>query len=177
MKSTSHSHLNRLIGATTPSRASSLSPNLRFKCSPSTSLVAFPTRSFHRAVVLPASPGRFRPEYLLRRSIMTSSSVSSIPSDTSKFKYPEARREEHYDTYKSAKQGKDVKVLDAYRWLEQPPNKSKETEAFVQAQAELTQKYLAQNPHREAFKEKLTENWNYARCEWIPNMITWAHIP
>lgn len=94
----------------------------------------------------------------------TSKPPSSIPWDTSKFKYPEARREEHYDTFTSAKQG-EVKVLDAYRWLEEPPNKSKETEAFVEAQAELTQKYLAQDPNREALKEKLTENWNYARCE------------
>lgn len=98
------------------------------------------------------------------RTIMTSS-PASVPWEPSKFPYPKARREEHYDTYKSAKQGKDVKVLDAYRWLEEPPNKSKETEAFVEAQAELTQKYLAQDPHREALKEKLTENWNYARCQ------------
>jgi hypothetical protein len=106
------------------------------------------------------------------RSIMTkpttgSTSTTGTPFawDPSKFPYPSARREEHYDTYNSAKQGKQVKVLDAYRWLEEPPNKSKETEAFVQAQAELTQKYLAQDPHREALKEKLTENWNYARCK------------
>lgn len=95
----------------------------------------------------------------------TSTSPPSIPWDTSKFKYPEARREEHYDTFRCTKQGEQVKVLDAYRWLEEPPSKSKETEAFVEAQAELTQKYLAQDPNREALKEKLTENWNYARCE------------
>lgn len=96
---------------------------------------------------------------------MPSGTGGSVFWDTSKFKYPEARREEHYDTYKSAKQGTDVKVLDAYRWLEQPLHKSVETKAFVEAQAELTQRYLAQDPNRDALEEKITENWNYARCK------------
>lgn len=94
---------------------------------------------------------------------MSSKSTSS-PWDPSKFKYPKARREDCYDTYVSSKRGK-IKVLDAYRWLEEPPDKSKETEGFIQAQAELTQRYLAQDPHRDAFKEKLIENSNYAKCE------------
>lgn len=89
---------------------------------------------------------------------------NAAPWDSTKFPYPKARREEHYDTYKSNSKG-DVKVQDAYRWLEEPPNKSKETEQFVEAQAELTQKYLAQDSNREALREKLTENWNFPRCE------------
>jgi prolyl oligopeptidase len=97
---------------------------------------------------------------------MSSKSTSS-PWDPSKFKYPKARREDCYDTYVSSKRGK-IKILDAYRWLEEPPDKSIETEHFIRAQDELTQRYLAQDPNRDAFKEKLTENWNYARCESSP---------
>lgn len=134
-----------------------------------------------------SSPGASGPSSLRtssiarRRLIMTSASSStsaSPPWDPVKFKYPKARREEHYDFYKSAKQGKEVEVLDAYRWLEEPPSKSKETEDFLQAQADLTQRYLAQDPNREALKEKLTENWNYARCASNhQSLVSCLHFP
>lgn len=130
-------------------------PKASFSCG---SISGISARSLRRPYAAPS----------IARRTMTSTSTStsaSKPWDPAKFKYPEARREEHYDVYKSAKQGRDVRVLDAYRWLEEPPSKSKETEDFIKAQAELTQRYLAQDPNREALKEKLTENWNYARCE------------
>lgn len=77
--------------------------------------------------------------------------------------YPQARREEHYDTYKSEKHG-EVKVHDPYRWLEIPPSESAETKKFVQEQADLTERYLSNDPNRDSFAADLKENWNYARC-------------
>ena len=33
-------------------------------------------------------------------------------------RYPIARRSDHFDTYKSAEKGEDVKIHDPYQWLE-----------------------------------------------------------
>ncbi|ORZ38479.1 prolyl endopeptidase-like protein [Catenaria anguillulae PL171] len=53
------------------------------------------------------------------------------------------------------------KIADPYRWLEEPD--SDETTAFVNAQADLTEAYLAQYPDKEKFETKLTEMFNYER--------------
>ena len=54
-----------------------------------------------------------------------------------------------------------VSVPDPYRWLEDLD--SQETQAWVQAQNELTYSYLEQIPARERIKQRLTELWDYAR--------------
>lgn len=54
-----------------------------------------------------------------------------------------------------------VKVADPYRWLEDPD--SKETQAFVEAQNELTQKVLAQCETRDQFKELFTALYDYPK--------------
>jgi len=55
--------------------------------------------------------------------------------------------------------GTDVK--DPYRWLED--DRSKETEAWVENQNEVTFNYLDKIPFREELKERLTALWNYEK--------------
>jgi len=55
--------------------------------------------------------------------------------------------------------GTDVK--DPYRWLED--DRSKETEAWVENQNEVTFEYLDKIPFRNELKERLTSVWNYEK--------------
>jgi prolyl oligopeptidase len=57
----------------------------------------------------------------------------------------------------------------AYHWLETPPSESKETEAWVDAQVSLTNEHLKLNPDRDAYREALTKNWNYAKFS-VPSL-------
>ena len=52
-------------------------------------------------------------------------------------------------------------VQDPYRWLED--DRSKETEAWVENQNEVTFGYLDKIPFREELKERLTSIWNYEK--------------
>ncbi|MEM9805845.1 MAG: prolyl oligopeptidase family serine peptidase [Cyanobacteria bacterium P01_D01_bin.56] len=71
------------------------------------------------------------------------------------FSYPSTRRCDQTDTYHN------TTVADPYRWLEDP--NSEETQAWVQAQNEVTFGYLRQLPAVEPIKQRLTELWNYER--------------
>ena len=51
---------------------------------------------------------------------------------------------------------------DPFRWLED--SASPETTAWVSAQNELTQAYLAGVPAREAIRSRLTDRWDFARA-------------
>ena len=72
-----------------------------------------------------------------------------------KIRYPETRMTDTVDTYFG------TEVADPYRWLEN--DTSAETEAWVTAQNEVTNAYLAKIPYREQIRERLTELWNYPR--------------
>lgn len=52
-------------------------------------------------------------------------------------------------------------VADPYRWLED--DRSVDTEAWVQAQNEVTFKYLEQIPYRQQIEERLSSMWNYEK--------------
>ena len=69
--------------------------------------------------------------------------------------YPETRRTDHSDNYHGQQ------IADPYRWLEDTD--STETEAWVDAQNEVTFAWLKQAPQREGYKQRLTELWNYER--------------
>ncbi|OQR94481.1 prolyl endopeptidase [Achlya hypogyna] len=71
------------------------------------------------------------------------------------YEYPTVHRSEHTDVLHGRV------VADPYRWLEDPD--SPETEAFVAAQNECTQKVFAQVPHRSEFLARNTELFNYAK--------------
>lgn len=70
-------------------------------------------------------------------------------------KYPETRKVDTVDNYFG------TNVPDPYRWLED--DRSKETEAWVKAQNEVTFGYLKTIPYRDDIKERLKEVWNYPK--------------
>lgn len=69
--------------------------------------------------------------------------------------YPQTEKINHKDTYFG------VEVEDPYRWLED--DLSDKTKAWVTAQNEVTQDYLAQIPFRDAIKSRLETLWNYEK--------------
>jgi len=71
------------------------------------------------------------------------------------YAYPVTAKVEHVDLYHG------TEVADPYRWLEDPD--SAETGAWVEAQNELTFRYLDGIESRGAIRERLTELWNYER--------------
>ena len=75
--------------------------------------------------------------------------------DRPQLAYPETARADSVDVYHG------VAVADPYQWLED--QNSPETAAWVEAQNEVTFGYLESLPSREAFRERLTELWNYPR--------------
>ena len=69
--------------------------------------------------------------------------------------YPPAARSDQVDTYNG------TKVADPYRWLEDID--SADTRAWVEAEAKLSNAYLAAIPGRDAIAQRLTKVWNYER--------------
>lgn len=83
------------------------------------------------------------------RKLFSSARASKMTQQQS-WKYPVVRRDEsvkqdHFGTI----------VADPYRWLEDPD--SEETKAFVAAQNEITQPYLAACEVRDKFKDRYSE--------------------
>ena len=73
----------------------------------------------------------------------------------SKIIYPQTKKADSLNTFF----GEEVK--DPYGWLED--DRSKETEAWVKAQNNVTYNYLNNIPFRDALKERLSEIWNYEK--------------
>jgi prolyl oligopeptidase len=69
--------------------------------------------------------------------------------------YPPARKVDQTDDYFG------TKVSDPYRWMEDVD--SPELKTWIDAENELTQKYLAQIPARETMQRRLTELLNFER--------------
>ncbi len=69
--------------------------------------------------------------------------------------YPAARKSDQADVYFG------TTVLDPYRWMEDVD--SAEVKAWVDAENELTQRYLAETPGRERMLSRLMELTNFAR--------------
>jgi prolyl oligopeptidase len=81
--------------------------------------------------------------------------AQTCTADAPALTYPVTRTVDQQDNYHGAT------VADPYRWLEDA--NSAETVAWVTAQNQLTQGYLAQIPGRDAIKARLTKLWNYER--------------
>jgi prolyl oligopeptidase len=69
--------------------------------------------------------------------------------------YPPAPRGDHVDVYHG------TRMPDPYRWLEDLD--SPQTTAWVEAQNRLTFGFLETLPQRRAFRDRLTQLWNYER--------------
>lgn len=72
-----------------------------------------------------------------------------------KVNYPETEKKPVVDKYF------DTEITDNYRWLED--DRSKETEAWVKTENEVTFNYLDKIPYREQLKSRLSEMVNYER--------------
>jgi prolyl oligopeptidase len=55
----------------------------------------------------------------------------------------------------------DTAVADPYRWLEDPHSEA--TQAWIEAQNQVTFDYLERLPAREPIKQRLTQLWNYEK--------------
>ncbi|HEY0528109.1 MAG TPA: prolyl oligopeptidase family serine peptidase [Gemmatimonadaceae bacterium] len=95
--------------------------------------------------------------YALLAIALSSAIVSSGAAQTQAptMKYPTATRGTQVDVYHG------VNIADPYRWLEDTD--SPETKAWVAAENQLSDAYLATIPERAAIKNRLTQIWNYAR--------------
>lgn len=69
--------------------------------------------------------------------------------------YPASPRGNYVDVYHG------VTVPDPYRWLENPD--SPETQAWIDAQNQVTFDYLSRIPARDRLQESLTQRWNYEK--------------
>lgn len=74
---------------------------------------------------------------------------------TASFSYPEAAREDVVDDYHG------VAVADPYRWLENPDSPA--ARAWIAAQNQITNQFLAEIPEREALIKRLRKLWDYER--------------
>ena len=88
---------------------------------------------------------------------MASSESPSWQDASRKWKYPEARKSDVVEDYHG------TRVHDPYRWMEDP--EAPETAAWVEAQNELTRRYIDAAPARKDIEGRLTELWNYPKYE------------
>jgi len=71
--------------------------------------------------------------------------------------YPQTRRQSLVETHFG------VPVADPYRWLEQDPRADPDVAAWVAAQNEVTEAYLAALPGREALRARMAKLYDYER--------------
>ena len=74
---------------------------------------------------------------------------------SSKLSYPDAHRSQQSDNYHG------TTVADPYRWLENPD--SKETQAWIAAENEVTSHYLENIPAKKQIQQRLTQLWDYEK--------------
>jgi prolyl oligopeptidase len=70
--------------------------------------------------------------------------------------YPETRKSEQVDDHHGAL------VADPYRWLEQPAD-TPEVRSWIEAQNEVTERYLSATPLARGIRRRLTELWDYPK--------------
>ncbi|HKT79377.1 MAG TPA: prolyl oligopeptidase family serine peptidase [Vicinamibacterales bacterium] len=95
------------------------------------------------------------PILLLGLAACGGNAAPTAQTAAAKLTYPESKRVDQVDDYHGEK------VADPYRWLEQLD--SPETKAWIEAQNKVTFAYLQKIPQRAAYKERLTQLWNYER--------------
>ena len=82
---------------------------------------------------------------------------AAAQSQETALRYPETRRvdlvEDHFG----------IKVADPYRWLENDVRQDQEVRAWVTAQNQVTDAYLATLPQRAVFRDRIKVLYNYER--------------
>lgn len=86
---------------------------------------------------------------------MSGIAIISACSSKTTLSYPEAIKDNTVDTYFG------TEVADPYRWLEN--DTSQATSAWVKAENDITNAYLARIPFRNKLKERLTQLTNYEK--------------
>ncbi|EGC37993.1 hypothetical protein DICPUDRAFT_53590 [Dictyostelium purpureum] len=83
-----------------------------------------------------------------------------------KFQYPEAKREDTFDIYKSKEKG-EVKINEPYRWLED--QNSEETKKWVNEENKVTRSFLDGDGKgvSEKILEELLKGQDYERFGWF----------
>ena len=71
--------------------------------------------------------------------------------------YPETTTVDHVDSYHG------VDIADPYRWLEDDVRESEAVKSWVDAQNDVTFKYLAAIEEREIIEKRMTKLWDYER--------------
>lgn len=90
-------------------------------------------------------------------SLLAWAAAPAGAGEAPEIRYPETRKVKHVDVYHG------IEVPDPYRWLETDVRESDEVRAWVEAQNEVTFRFLESIPEREALRERLTELWNYEK--------------
>lgn len=88
-------------------------------------------------------------------AIVMISCKEETPEPVASVEYQQTAKVDTVDTYFG------VEVADPYRWLED--DMSQETEAWVDAQNEVTNGFLENIPFREDLKKRLESIWNYEK--------------
>lgn len=122
-------------------------------------------------------PLRFITQVPFRRRVLTSfTAVSRLTTmSTTQWipnQYPNARRSDHLDIYKSATKG-EVRVADPYQWLEED---TPETDKWTTAQEAFTRTYLDKNPDLKSLEDAFTNVNNYPKVLNFPLSCT-AFVP
>ncbi|EGG06431.1 prolyl endopeptidase [Melampsora larici-populina 98AG31] len=105
------------------------------------------------------------PSSMSSNTLKSTATDSSPPThwDPKQTPYPKARRDESFkETFKSQVNG-EVEVHDPYHWLHEPPNKSEETQKFVNDQAEFTKSFLSNYSKKDELHSKILKNWDYPK--------------
>ncbi len=87
--------------------------------------------------------------------LLTGMFTSAVPAGAQTLQYPTARKSDVVDDYYG------TRVPDPYRWLEDPD--SPESRAWIDAENQLTEAYLAAIPARTTIRDRLTKLWNYPK--------------
>ena len=91
--------------------------------------------------------------------------LTMLPTPWTPNNYPQTRRSDHVDIYKSATQG-EVKVPDPYNWLEEHPE---ERDRWTGVQESFTRSYLDKNPDRQRLETVFRDVNDYAKVLFSTN--------
>jgi prolyl oligopeptidase len=88
-----------------------------------------------------------------------------LPTPWTPSSYPQTRRSDHVDIYKSATQG-EVRVPDPYNWLEE---NSEERDRWIGVQESFTRSYLDKNPDHQRLETVFHDVGDYPKVLFSTN--------